>query len=232
MDLIRFIQVYIIQGMVCACFFFIVYKVLKRDTKRLNLVFSGFYICAGIGVFINFIYAPLTDELIVLILNFLTNYIITFGGIFLLVFTLILLRSEKILNTKKQLTIILTYGAILFGMVFFLPFGGVTINESTGWRPVWSLFFLAYVLAVSCVMAIVPTIYYSLKVYNKFEDITLKKRWKYYIIGTCGFFFITIGTFISNTINRDEIRLLWGIISLSVFLWAYLLYYGVGRQIK
>ncbi|MFX1259490.1 MAG: hypothetical protein ACFFAN_16675, partial [Promethearchaeota archaeon] len=113
-----------------------------------------------------------------------------------------------------------------------LPFGGVTINESTDWKPVWSLPFYIYVMVVTGGMATAPNIYYSIKTYKQFEHDILKKRWKYYIIGTCGFYFITYGTFTSNTINIQEIRDAWTIISLSVVLWVYLVYFGVGRQIK
>ncbi|TXT65597.1 MAG: hypothetical protein BAJALOKI3v1_90040 [Promethearchaeota archaeon] len=49
LDLTRFIQVYIIQGLVIALYFFLAIRTIQRNKKRLNLIFSGFYFSIGIG---------------------------------------------------------------------------------------------------------------------------------------------------------------------------------------
>ena len=231
LDLTRFIQVYIVQGIIGVIYLILAYKIIKRDTKRLNITLSAFYIVGATGIFINFIYAPLTDEKIVFFLNFLVNFCFFFAPIFLVVFELIILKSEKVITSKKQLLTITIYGIIMFCSIF-IP-NGVTINKSTNWKPVWSLTFFVYVMIFFCAIGIFPIIYYGFKIYNQFENIELKKKWKLFIIGVIGCAILTIGTFFSNTLNDSTFRTIWSLISLPLtILSPILIYIGVGKQIK
>lgn len=231
LDIVRFIQIYIVQGSVGLFFLYLAYKILKRDTKRLNLIFSSFYICGATGVLLNFVYAPLTDELVVLTLYYMTVYFFLFSPIFLVVFMLILLKSEKVINTKKQLIIIIIYGVSLFGMIFIPE--GVIINASTDWKPVWSIPYFIYTASIFSVMVIFSGLYYSMQIYKQFEDEQLKKKWKYFIFGICGIYTLVYGTLISNTINLQDFRTIWSLTSLGLALIPpYLIYIGVGRSIE
>ncbi|GAH78451.1 unnamed protein product, partial [marine sediment metagenome] len=44
MDIARFIQVFLVQGLTGLFFLFIAYKILKRESKGLNLILSGVYL--------------------------------------------------------------------------------------------------------------------------------------------------------------------------------------------
>ena len=231
LDTARIIQVYIVQGIVAVFFLILAYKILKRDTKRLNIIFSCFYISAAAGVIMNFIYALIMVEIIVLILYYITIFCILFSPIFLLVLELILIKSEKVIDTKAQFMIIGIYAALLISMVF-IP-NGVTINASTNWKPVWSVPYYIYTIIILTVGAIVPGLYYSTQIYKKFEDKILKKKWQYFILGLCGLYVLVYGSLTSNTLNREEIRTIWSIISLILVIFPpYLIYYGVGKQIE
>ena len=104
----------------CFYFAYLAYKILKRDRKRLNLIFTGFYICNVISLCINFIYAPITDANIVLIMHSITTFFAFYSPIFVLLFELMVLKPEKIINPNKQKVILIGYGVVLFGMIFFL----------------------------------------------------------------------------------------------------------------
>ena len=230
----RILTIYIAQGLACFVFLFLAYKILKRDRKRLNVIFSMFYLFPVFGFFMNFIYGPMTDEFLVSIFNFLTNFGIFYSPIFIVVFELILLKSEKVISTSKQLLIIIIYGIALFGMLFFLfvPGFGVTI-EGPSWSPVWSLPFFIYVFSVVTIGAVIPTLYFSIQIFKKFEDAVLKKRWKFFILGFCALVFFMYGIFISNTLNIPTFRIV--IVGAGLILdliGAYLMYFGVGRQIE
>ncbi len=235
MDTIRFITIYLAQGIVFAVFVFLAIKTLKRDTKRLNLIFSGLYISVAIGLFINFIYGPIQDKNVVYFLNFLTNFFIYFGVIFLMIFNLILLKSEKVITTSKQLVILLIYGVALFCMIFFPvndPIWGINMETSQS-SPDWSLPFYIYVIGVMSLFAIGPSIYFSIKIYKKFEDEQLKKKWKYFIVGLFLIITFMYGVLTSNLLNIKEIRIVMGIIGIIFAITGgCLLYYGVGRQIE
>ncbi|TFG08874.1 MAG: hypothetical protein EU539_01010 [Promethearchaeota archaeon] len=231
LDPFRIIQVYVVQGLIGVFFLYLTYLILKRDKKRLNIIFSGFYIIGAIGVFVNFIYAPLTVELVVLVLYYITIFCFLFAPIFLVVMELILLKSEKVIDNKKQLMIIIIYGLLVLGMVF-IP-NGVIINETTDWKPKWSLPYFLYTVLILSIGAVLPGLYFSKQIYGQFEDEKLKKKWKFFMIGIVGLYVLVYGTLVSNLLNIQTFRLTWSIISLILItIPPYMIYYGVGRQIE
>ncbi|MFX1495599.1 MAG: hypothetical protein ACFFBZ_15045 [Promethearchaeota archaeon] len=237
LSITRIITVYVVQGFLFAFFLFLAIKILKRDRKRLNVIFSCFYISAAIGLIVNFIYAPLEDEAfetVVLVLNFITNFGTFYSPIFLIVFNLILLKSEKVITTTKQVLVLIVYGLAMFCMIFFIfvPGFGVTLNASTKWTPLWSTPFFIYLLTIETT-AVVPLLYLSIQIYSKFEDENLKKKWSLFIYGLCALIIFMYGIFVSNWLNNDNFRLIMGIIGLILAITGgYLMYSGVGRQIE
>ncbi len=229
----RAITVYLAQGILCAFFIFLAYKILKRDRKRLNLIFSGFYISAAIGLIVNFIYAPLTDVKVVLFLNYLTNFGIFYSPIFLLVFELILLKSEKVITSIKQYAILIVYGIAMFCMIFLVYIEGLGVEiDPITWSPHWMpLFFLYLVIIVSIVVFL--TFYLSFQIYKKFEDEQLRKKWRFFIFGVAASIIFMYGIFISNLLNQGTFRLIMGAIGLILAIaGGYLIYIGVGRQLE
>ncbi len=230
----RFLTVYIAQGVILAVFLYLAIRILLRDRKRLNIMFAGLYISPAIGVLINFIYAPLTDVSIVLLLNFFTNFGAIYAPIFVVVFDLILLKSEKIISTSKQLAILIAYGIVVLCMGIFLliPGFGVTIGPPN-WTPVWSFPIFVYVVLVLTCCATIPALYFSIKIYQKFEDEILKKKWKFFIYGFIALMTFMYLIFISNTLDNATFRLvLAGTGIILAILGGLLMYYGVGRQIE
>ncbi|TFF93898.1 MAG: hypothetical protein EU544_05235 [Promethearchaeota archaeon] len=231
----RIIQVYLVQGVVGIFFLYLAYLILRRDKKRLNVIFSGFYITGALAVILNFIYAPLTNETIVLWLNFFTNFMFAYAGIFLVVFNLILLKSEKIIDSKKQIAILVGYGAALLSVMFFLFLEepGVKLNADTGWRPVYTLPYYIYFMAILILGAILPSLYLSWRIYTEFEDDLLKRKWRFFLLGLVIIDIFMIGTFTMNYINVDAVRDSWAIVSLiTIFSGPALIYYGVGKQLE
>ncbi len=231
---IRAFTVYGAQGILFAFLLFLAYKILNRDRKRLNIILSLYYLFVVIGVLINFVYAPLEDDVIVRILNFLTNFFIFGASIFIVVFELILLKSEKVITFPKQLLIILIYEIALFCMIFFVfvPEWGVTLNPTT-LAPTWSIPFLIYLVLVVTLGSVIPILYFALQISKKFEDEILRKRWKFFIIGVCALFIFMYGIFISNTLDNSTIRTAMGALGLILAITGgYLIYYGVGKSIE
>lgn len=230
MEFPRFIQIFIIQGLFAVFFIFMAYKIIKRGKKRLNLYLSCFYLFSGVGGIINMIYANLKQEVVVYALHFTTYYLICFALVFVLVFVLILIKPSNTLGTKTQLLILSISGILLLGLLL-IP-NGITINTSTNWKPNWSLGFFIYSVIICTFIIIIPTIYYSIRIYSKFENQQLKKKWKYFLMGLFAYFFLYYGTSFSNTLNSDTFRLIWSLISLPTLIALYLIYYGVGRQLE
>ena len=232
MDLVRIVQVYVVQVIIAIIFIFLAYKILKRDRKRLNFVFSGLYVFTAIGLVINCIYAPITDESIVLILNFITNFTTAFGTIFLTTFSFIIWFSEKRFTKTKQNVYISIYGILLFLSIIFVPNGGLIINEETNWKPVWSFQYYFYFISVLTLIAAIPFVYTSLKIYFDFKDLELKKKWLFFMIGAFGLYLYMYMAYTANYLNNPLFRLILSVFGLSVVLWVYLMYFGVGKQLE
>jgi putative effector of murein hydrolase LrgA (UPF0299 family) len=230
MDLARFLQIYVVQGGFAIFFLYMAIIILKRGKKRTNLYLSGFYLFSGVGGIINIIYANIFEETIVYVLHFTTYYMFCFAMAFVLVFVLIIVKPTNRFRTKTQFFILSSFGILLFGLLF-IP-NGIIINPSTNWKPNWSWGFFIYSIIISTFIVIIPTSYYSIRIYTKFENQHLKKKWKYFLIGVSAYFFLYYGTSLSNTLNNDTFRLIWSLISLPTLVALYLIYYGVGRQLE
>ena len=229
MDIARFIQIFLVQGLAGLFYLVIAYKILKRERKGLNLILSSFYVCVAFAVILNVVYAFIFVEEVVYILHVTTYYLLCFPLVFLLVFVLILLKSEEVFTPKLQLTLIVVFGVLLVGL-WLIP-NGVTINESTNWKPDWNWIYLLYSLTVCSLFTIFPTLYLSIKLYRKFEYKELKKKLKYFLIGISSYFFLYFGTSISNTLNDPTFRLIWSLLSLPTLVSLYFVYFGVAKNL-
>lgn len=228
MPLSRIIQVYIFQLGMGIFLLFMGILILRRDRKRINLYLSSFFIFLFIGALLNVIYAPITIIPITLVLAYLCLYILYFAPVLLLLFNLIIYKSEKIFNNTKQLIVLGVYAVVLIGWILIQ---GITIEKSNNYVPYWSLpFFIYIVIALTGLM--MPTIYTSIKIYQELEDKKIKKKWAFYIIGMIMYFFNLIAVGFCNYYNDPTLRLIYNTFALSLFIFAYLIYYGVGRQIQ
>ncbi len=234
MSITRFLTVYIVQGLMCVFFAYLVYKILKRDKKRMNVIFSAFYISNVIALCVNFIYAPITDENIVLTMHSITTFFAFYSPIFILVFELMLLKPEKVMNPKKQKAILIGYGVILSCMMIFLLIEdwGVEIGPPD-WTPHWMLPFFLYLVTIVSICVVGPSFFISYQIFKKFEDEQLKRKWKYFILGLSAFYACAYGIFISNFLDIPTFRTVIGIIDLILIIsGGYLMYIGVGRQLE
>jgi len=228
-DIARFIQVFLVQGFAGLFYLFIAYKILKREAKGLNRILSSFYLCVALAVILNVVYAFIFVEEVVYILHITTYYLLCFPLILLLVFVLILLKSEDVFTPKLQSILVVVFGILLLGL-WLIP-NGVTINESTNWKPDWSWIYLLYSFTVCSLFAIFPTIYLSIKLYLKFEYKELKKKLKYFLIGIGAYFFLYYGTSISNALNDPTFRIIWSLLSLPMVVSLYFVYFGVAKNL-
>ncbi|MHA1931297.1 MAG: hypothetical protein ACW96X_02090 [Promethearchaeota archaeon] len=241
----RVILIPVVQGIMIIYFLSITYQILKRRRQRLNLIFACFFICTIIGNVLNIIYFLMTNENVILIFNFLTNFFFLLGPIFILTVNRIILESTIIYPVKRQNLYILLYGVVLLlgmlilvllGLVFdpswpSKPILGLTINPNTR-APVWGLVFLIYVISFSAALVVIPIIRTSLKIYASFETKELKKKWRYYFIGSLGAFSIFYLIIIANWLDNINFKNIVSFYGISVLLWVSFMYYGIGFKLK
>lgn len=230
MDSARFIQVYIVQVFIIFFYLWIANRILKRNKNRLNLFLSLFYIINAVAFIINVIYANIFNEEVVTFLHFIVYYLVCLSLVFPLLFLLILQKGEELFSTNKQVFLLMIYAILLLGL-WGIP-NGITINESTDWKPAWNWEFLLYAYIVVTIVATTPTLYYTLKIKKTLESPTLNKRWSFFLLGIIFHFIYHYGTSFSNTLNNPTFRLVWAIICIPILSGAWLIYYGVGQQFK
>ncbi len=225
----RFLPILIWQMILVFIFIFIVYKFLRRNRNRLTYTASIFYIVTATGFILNAIYFTIRVNPLVSILYFITVYLFFFSAIFPITFNIQLLQSEEVFTKKKQLLVILVYGILLFCSLL-LP-EGMAINENTNWAPRWNwnLLIIMYIFTISLI--IVPFFYTSLKIYSVIEDNNLKKRWKFYILGFGGFAFFLSGLILYSAWNNPTFRTIWAFVTVTFFLFAAFMYYGIGQNL-
>ena len=232
LDAVRFIQIFIVQGFMSFLYFFMAYLILRRGTKRLNLNLTAFYLSIGIAGVINMIYAPMQiffgpSHQIVYMLHFITYYLYCISLIFLLLFILIILKSDRVISLKVEILSISLFGLLLLGL-WFIP-GGIQFNTYDA-KPHWNWAFGIYSFII-CSMVIIPTLYYSLVLYRKFDFEELQKKWRYFILGESAFFFLYYGTTLSNMLNDPGFRTLWSILGIFSLVLLSCIYLGVGKQL-
>ena len=221
LDFSRFLTIYIGSGILFAFYLIVAFKILKREKSQLHIILSLYYIITAIGLFLNFIYAPLTDQNIAKLLNMVANYIVTFALIFLMLFNLILFMSEREIKNYFLVMIIIIY-AILLSFMFFDP-TYVKIAPSTNYKPIWSLNFLLCLVIIVSIVYTIPTLYFSIVIYKRFKDPQLKKKWKCFIYGIIGMDIAMYTRMISNTLNDPTFRLIIGITAISIVVFFIIL---------
>ncbi|MHA1291572.1 MAG: hypothetical protein ACTSQJ_02760 [Promethearchaeota archaeon] len=230
----RVIQVFVVQLGMGIVYLLIALLILKRDRKRLNQIFSAFYLTIAAATIVNVIYVAIELNPIVSILHFITVYLFFLGPAFLLIFNLILLKSEKVIDNKKQILIIGGYSVILFITMILtatLP-DQMQINEDTGWVPVWGLTFVFTLLITYTIIALIPVTITSIQVFSKFEDTQLKKKWMFFILSVFILFIYFYFVPLRNASSDETFRNMVSYLGLMLYVTAFMLYYGVGRQIQ
>ncbi|MFX1365345.1 MAG: hypothetical protein ACFFCE_03455 [Promethearchaeota archaeon] len=188
------------------------------------------------------VYATITEPITILILNFLTNFFIFFGTIFLLIANLIILESTLIYSIKRQNKFILFYGILLFtGMLLLVILGIFFDNPSSpflgvkiiGVVPKWGPIFFTYIISIVTVFTLIPINYTNFKIFFRFETIALKRKWFYHLVGFLGITVIFYLSCIFNILDPGHpLKLIIILLHMSLIIWGYLMYYGIGIKFK
>lgn len=226
-DIFRLILLFTFQGAVSFFFYYLGIKLLKRNLNKMSLILSSFYIVTGSGLLISVIYLPFKELFIGFIIYFIAAFLIPFGAIFLVIFIINLLYFDSKFSIKLQIAYMFIYGILLF-LILNIP-EGIKISQETQWNPLYSWVFIIVFYLFFASLIIIPTIYFLLKLYNKFEDNELKRKLRYFIIGIIGMFITFYGLILYNSSIHPIFKMIWIGLSIIVIPSGYLIYYGIGR---
>ncbi|TFF88017.1 MAG: hypothetical protein EU550_02120 [Promethearchaeota archaeon] len=226
----RFFQIYVVLLLFGVLYSILALKILKRGTKKINILLSGFFLCCAVATLLNLIYATIINEFIVSILYLLTNSFLAYSLIFILNFTLMLDKSKTLISNKLMFLLFSVYAFAIF-LSWFIP-NGVIINKETDWKPVWSDTYFFYLFFITLFIPITPSIVMSIKIYTRLKDNVIRKRWRFFTVGIIFACLLYQGAMVSHFLNDPIFRSLWAIISFFlVVLSSLFMYYGVGRHL-
>lgn len=225
----RFSLILITQSFISFLFFYLAFRILKRNFNRLTLTLSFFYILPGTGLFLNIIYLPLSTYAIGIILYFVLVFLILFGQIFLLIFIINLLNVNPNIISRNQIFFIIIY-AILAWLLLIFP-GGITINRETDWTPKYSLPFFITIYIFYTSLICIPTIIYLMRLSHRFQDKVLKRKMRYFFTGIAGMLLSIYGLILYNTWDDPIFKIIWTFLSLLVIPSGLLIYYGIGHNL-
>lgn len=232
-DMIRILIIFIPQLILAGLFLFLALKVLRRNRQRPTVTLGMLYIISAAGLIFNAMHVVLAafqpeNEVLLLIIYFLTFFPMLFSPVFILTFILSLLRLGDVFTVKKQLLITLIYGLII-GIIFFTP-NGITFSEQS--RPIFSWGFLTVVYIALTVFILLPTLWYSRRLTKIFQDKILKRKLTTFLIGVFGMLLSIYGTVLYITWQNSFFSSLWSIITTFIIIpSALFIYYGIGRDL-
>lgn len=213
---------YIFMGL----YAYIFYLILKRGKGFMHVIISLHYLITLISYLLSFIYFYFNQESIVIILGTISIFLLFFGLVFLLAFTLILRRGEDI-DSKHVFAIITIYGLVLLGSLL-IP-NQLTFFKDGQIAQQMSLSLGVFLIIFITIYCVVPTSWFSIKILKKFTNDELKKKWRYFTIGEIGMFSIYYFILVDYTWGLDQMfRIFLSLYLLpSYLIWGYFLYKGV-----
>ena len=154
----------------------------------------------------------------------ITIFLVNVSLIFLLLFHLIIWKSDKIITDRIKIWVII-FWTVLCSILFII--GGVTFNAEN--KPVWSLdFFTHGIIIISVLYGFI--IYVNTQVYRRFETEDLKKKYLNTIISTTMFFWLPFGNYLANYLDNPIFREVLTYSALIVIPASIMFYMGLKRE--
>ena len=231
--MVRRLIIFVPQLIIAGLFLFLAIKLLRRNRQRPTVTLFMVYVLSGSGLIFNAIHVVLAafqpeNEVLLLVIYFLTIFQMLFPPVFMLTFMISILRLGDVFTIKKQLIITLIYGCIIF-IIFFTP-KGIRFDEES--RPFFSWVFLTLMYITLTVFIVLPTLWYSRRLIKTFQDKILKRKLITFIIGIYGMLFSIYGTILYITWPDSLFSSVWSILTTFIIIpSALFIYYGIGREL-
>jgi len=232
-DIAKTLLIFITGLIIAGLFLYLAIKLLRRNQQRPTVTLCMMYIISASGLIFNATHVVLAafqpeNEVLLLVIYFLTFFPWLFSPVFILTFMLSLLRLGDVFTIKKQLIITLIYGFIIV-IIYFTP-NGITFSEQS--RPIFSWGFLTLLYITLTVFIILPTLWYSRRLIKTFQDKILKKKLITFIIGVYGLLISIYGTILYITWQNSLFSSFWSIVTTFISIpSALFIYYGIGREL-
>jgi len=217
------------QTFILGFFSFLIYKILKSEKSRKTYRLVLFYLLNITFTTVNLVYAFIKLNPLTFWLHFTSVYLMLLSPVFYYVFNMMILKSEELLDTRLEIIIVVIYSSTLFITMFIsgFLFQGITIDQSTAWRPVWTMNFVIPMYILITIICLIPSLMRSMQILRLMKNEELRKRWKILSLGFFMLIGIGYGVFIYNSWNNTTFKIIWLLFSLIMSPTAALLiHYG------
>ena len=234
MDWTRLFIVLIPQSITILSFAYIAYKILSRRKDKDSILLSSFYITLVIAFITNLIVLLLIAldlqlESLIIFLYYFLFYLILFSVIFLVLFVINIHLINSLFTKRITIVILIIYG-ILSCIILIQP-GGISFLEAD-YTIQYSINLLISLYIFILISIIIPSLYFSLKNAKKMNFASLKKKYRLFTIGLITKYLDMYGAILYNTWHYPPFRALWsGITSFLLITSAFLIYYGIGKDL-
>lgn len=219
------LTLWIVYSVMIVLFLYLGVSILRRGYKRrINQVFFAFLLTIAIGLVFNISYRAINDPIYNEIGNMITIFFVNISLIFLLLFHLIIWKSDKIITDRIKIWVII-FWIVLCSLLFIID--DVTFNTAN--KPVWSSdFFIHGIIINSALYGLI--MYVNIQVYRRFETQDLKKKYLNTIISTTMFFWLPIGNYLANFLDNPIFREIFTYTALIVIPGSIMFYLGLKRE--
>jgi len=181
------------------------------------------------------LYVALDIPEIIATLANLTAASVLFSQVLLLIFVLIVRYSQAEINKQKQVLWIVVAALVGIGgfLIGWLGLGsgvGITEPPTNDNVPVWEWYYSLYIFIASGIF-ILLTIINAYLVRKSFSDVTMRKRFTYFLIGISLLFWLFGGNPWANLEASSTFRTIFGISALVIIPAAILLYLSLGKEV-
>ncbi len=215
-------------AVVVVTFLYVGIKTLQRNpSNRTNQIFALFFFWTSAALALNLPVPLLSDVILRGMLVAISIYGVSVGIALLLIFTLILRYSNKIVTNRRKWMIFIIFLVGFIGY-FFVPEGIDYVTLPSGVSTIrYSAPFALYFLIGSQV-AFIPIFWFAMKTSSSFSDDAVKRRFRKFLLGLLCFEVMLITMPLVNAGWMPE----WGLVfQVSAIPGAILVYLGVGKQL-
>jgi hypothetical protein len=230
LDAARLIFIFSMNSFVFFLFSYLSIRILRRKINRMTVTLSLFYIFLGVGLLLNIIFLPFFKTSFGYGLYLLILFLILSSYGFLLIFIKNISSFNSHIKWKRNYLILISY--FIGVLIILLMPNNIKLNEETNWTPKFSWFFLLSTYSFFTIFIAIPFVFYAKRIISSFEDIKLKRRFNFFIIGSLGLFLAFYGVVLYNTWFESIFRIIWLILAFSIMIPAgILIYYGIGHKL-
>jgi hypothetical protein len=235
----RVVTIGLMYSIVVVLCLFLGFKVLKRGKAITNKYMGIFFLWMGFTMSLKVLYVALDIAELIAILANIVGASVIFAQVFLLLFILIIRYSQAEINKQKQIlwiviAALISIGAFLIGSLGVGAGVGHTVPLDPAKDdvvPVWTWYYSLYTFIAAGIF-ILLTINNAYRARKGFTDVTMRKRFTYFLIGICLLFWLFGGNPWANLEAVSTFRTAFGISALVIVPAAILLYLSLGKEVS